>query len=297
MDDRATAQLISGELDDERCRLRVVAVADPPRPHSHVDQIRPAETTRSIRVDRHSRSASAVRAPRPTARRQRPRYWAVRSSPGTRPPRTNATAGFARRLRALRDDPSVSNTISKRSVTAIPTTAACAPPSGAVDASTATRCERRKPRSAAAVMNAGCGRCATPCGVPARDREAPPAQFVGNRRWNRAAAAVPRVGHVPADTSLEGGRPRHDVRRVPARVHDPTPPSKPMCLSTSPPFHGRTARCVRDVSLQRDAARRARSPPAGRPPAPAEPSPRPAPPTPACGDGRWRRRPPPSSPP
>ena len=121
-----TAQLISGELDDERRRLRVVAVADPPRPHAHVDQIRPAQTARSIRVDRIVRSASAVRARRPTARRRRPRTGRCARRPACRPPRTSAIAGLARRLRALRDEPSVSNTISKRSVTAMPTTAACA---------------------------------------------------------------------------------------------------------------------------------------------------------------------------
>ena len=53
---------------------------------------------------------------------------------GTTPNGVGAVRGAARRLRALRVVSSVSKTISNASVTAIPTSAACAPPSGAQDA-------------------------------------------------------------------------------------------------------------------------------------------------------------------
>ena len=56
---------------------------------------------------------------------------------------TNASFGFRRRFWALRVESTVSNTISNRSVIAKPTTAACAPPPGDTEASTATRCERK----------------------------------------------------------------------------------------------------------------------------------------------------------
>src|SRR5262249_24965006 len=81
-----------------------------------------------------------------------PSYCSVRSSPSVAPPMTRAILGFRRRFSALRVDASVSKTISNCSLIAKPTTAACDAPVGDTDASTASRWERRKSRSAFAVI-------------------------------------------------------------------------------------------------------------------------------------------------
>src|SRR5262245_26191901 len=70
------------------------------------------------------------------------------------PPTTSAMRGWARKFRYLRVDSSVSKMISSRSLTAMPTTAACGAPAAETEASTASLCWRRKPINSSRCMPA-----------------------------------------------------------------------------------------------------------------------------------------------